>query len=120
MKEPFLKLRLISFAHAFRGIFTAFMSGINLRIQLFMGVVVVILGFILNISLSEWVVIVLCIGTVLAAEVMNSALEKFCDRVSTEKHPLIKAAKDMSAGAVLILAVMAAVVGLLIFLPKIV
>ena len=66
----------------------------------------------------EWIALLICIGAVLAAEAFNTALEALADRISTEYSPLIRDAKDLSAGAVLILAIMSATVGLIIFLPK--
>jgi diacylglycerol kinase len=120
MVMHFIKSRIESFRHAFDGLFAALRQGVNFRIQLLAAVVAVVLGIVLHISHLEWVAIALCIGSVLSAELMNTAIEKLCDRVSTEKHPLIKAAKDMSAAAVLLLAAMSVVVALLIFLPKLV
>ena len=85
-----------------------------------MAVCVVVAGALLGLSSLEWVAVILCIGAVLAAEGINSAIEALCDRVSTEYDEAIKHAKDLAAGAVLILAVMSVAVGLLIFIPKIV
>ena len=67
----------------------------------------------------EWIAVILCIGAVLAAEGVNSAIEALCDKVSPEYDEAIKHTKDLAAGAVLILAVMSIIVGLLIFVPKI-
>ena len=78
----------------------------------------VLAGLWLDLSTLEWAAVVLCIGAVLAAEGINSAIEALCDRVSPGYDEAIKHAKDLAAGAVLILAVMSVVVGLLIFIPK--
>ena len=72
----------------------------------------------LGLSTLEWSAVVLCIGAVLAAEGINSAIEALCDRVSPDYDEAIKHAKDLAVGAVLILATMSVVVGLLIFIPK--
>lgn len=73
----------------------------------------------LGLSTFEWIAVILCIGAVLAAEGVNSAIEALCDKVSPEYDEAIKHTKDLAAGAVLILAVMSVIVGLLIFVPKV-
>lgn len=91
----------------------------NARIHAFAAVVVTLAGFFFKISALEWVAVVLCIAMVVAAEAMNTALEYLTDLVSPDFHPLAGKAKDASAAAVLVLAVGAAIVGGLIFFPKI-
>ncbi|MBS2212566.1 diacylglycerol kinase family protein [Carboxylicivirga mesophila] len=81
---------------------------------------VVLLGFYFSLSSLEWVAVLLCIGFVFAMELLNSAIEALADFVSVEHQALIKKAKDMAAAAVLVAALVAFVVGLLIFLPKII
>ena len=66
----------------------------------------------------EWIAIVVCIGMVFAAEAVNSSIEALADRVSEEYDEAIKRTKDLAAGAVLILAMASATIGLLIFIPK--
>ena len=80
---------------------------------------VIIFGFILNISPTEWCIVALCCGGVLMAEAMNSAVEALADIVSPDFHPLIKKAKDVGAAGVLMMAIAAASAGLIIFIPKI-
>ena len=82
-------------------------------------VCVIVAGGLLGLSTFEWIAVILCIGAVLAAEGVNSAIEALCDKVSPEYDEAIKHTKDLAAGAVLILAVMSVIVGLLIFVPKI-
>lgn len=108
-----------SFGFAFRGIYTLFSSERNAKIHLCATVLVIIAGFIFGISAWQWCAVILCIGAVTAAEGFNTALEKVCDLVSPQYHPLIKAAKDIAAGAVLLLAIASVAVGLIIFLPLI-
>ena len=79
-------------------------------------VCVIVAGGLLGLSTFEWIAVILCIGAVLAAEGVNSAIEVLCDKVSPEFDEAIKHTKDL---AVLILAVMSVIVGLLIFVPKI-
>jgi undecaprenol kinase/diacylglycerol kinase (ATP) len=91
----------------------------NGQIQLLIAVFVVIAGFLLSISVIEWMMVLACIGVVIALEMINSAIEKFCDHVNPQVHPTIKFVKDIAAGAVLWVAVISAIIGAIIFLPKI-
>jgi diacylglycerol kinase len=81
---------------------------------------VIILGFILKIDLQEWVICILLIGAVIGAELMNTAIETTVDMYTREKNELAKKAKDVSAGAVLIIAISSAIIGCMIFIPKLV
>lgn len=112
-----LSKRLRSFGYAFAGIRQLF-SQPNACIHAVVMVMVVAAGFWLNISLTEWCVVALCIGGVLMAEAFNTAVEALADKVSPGYDPLIKRAKDVAAGAVLIFVFAAVAVGLMIFLPK--
>jgi len=114
------KQRAASFRYAGKGIRTLFLTAHNARIHAVAALMVILAGWILNLSVMEWVSIIICIGMVISAEALNSAVEALSDRISLEKHPLIGQAKDLAAAAVLILAVAAAIVGLLIFIPKII
>ena len=78
---------------------------------------VIIAGIVLGITRTEWIMVVMCIGTVIAAELFNTAIEKLVDLVSPERHPVAGRGKDIAAGAVLICAVAAAIIGLIIFIP---
>ncbi|MBO0935066.1 diacylglycerol kinase family protein [Fibrella sp. HMF5335] len=109
---------LRSFRFAGQGIIDLFRYENNAKVHLLVAVVVVVAGFWLKLSTTEWALIVTQIGLVWAAEGFNTALEKLCDRVTTQHDPLIKAAKDLAAAAVLILGLTAVVVGLLIFVPR--
>ena len=112
--------RLRSFKYAGRGIAHLIGREHNAWIHCAAAVCVVAAGFLFGLSGLEWVAVVLCIGAVLAAEGINSAIEALCDKVSPEYDESIGHAKDLAAGAVLILAVMSVVVGLLIFIPKVI
>ena len=103
-----------SLRHALRGVGRLFASGPNALIHLLFVVAVPIAAIIRHVSLAEWCLLILCIGLVLSAEAVNTAIEKLSDRVSPEYSPLIKDAKDLAAGAVLILAFASALIGLLI------
>ena len=112
------KKRLLSFRYAFNGIVLLIRYEHNAWIHCFAAVSVVICGFIFNLKALEWIAIVLAIGMVLAAEAFNSAIEALADVVSPEYNEAIKRTKDLAAGAVLLLAIAAAVIGLIIFVPK--
>jgi diacylglycerol kinase len=120
-KTPFsMKARLRSFTYAFQGWKVLLGNEHNARIHLVAALMAVLAGFFLDISSGEWVIIVLCIGLVLAAESFNSAIEYLCNFVSPQYHELIKKIKDLSALAVLFIALAALISGIIIFLPKII
>ncbi len=108
---------LHSFKHAFRGLRNFFREEQNARVEASIAVVAILLGFRFHIDHYEWICVLLCIGAVLSAEAFNTAIEALCDKVEPEKDPLIAKAKDVAAGAVLILAIVSAIIGLHIFLP---
>lgn len=108
-----------SFGYAFRGISYVFLQESNMHVHLIAACAVVILGIVFHLSAAEWCAICLCIGAVIAAEMFNSALETLTDLVSPQHHPLAGKAKDIAAGAVMLIAITAVVVGLIIFLPKV-
>lgn len=114
-----MKKRLLSFKYAGQGIRTLFSTQPNARIHLLILIVVVGMGIVFSISLTEWLILILTFGVVLTAEAFNTALEFLTDLTSPEPHPLAGKAKDVAAGAVLISATMAVIIGLMIFLPKI-
>ncbi|NLV22119.1 MAG: diacylglycerol kinase family protein [Syntrophomonadaceae bacterium] len=104
-----------SFAYAIRGIITAIVSGRNMKIHIFAALMAVMTGWWLGINCWEWAIITITIFLVLAAETVNTAIEKTVDLVTREYHPLAKQAKNLAAGAVLLAAINAVIIGLLIF-----
>ena len=106
-----------AFACAAAGVWCLLRTERNPRIQLIGGAAAIGLGIWLRIAAIEWAVVALCIGLVLTAETINSAIERAVDHTSLEQHPLAKQAKDLAAGAVLIAAGVSVVVGAIIFLP---
>lgn len=112
--------RIRSFRYAFNGIKLLIAREPNAWIHCFAAVCVVGAGLWLGLSTVEWEIIILVIGAVLAAEAVNSAIEALADRVTSEYDEAIKLAKDLAAGAVLLLAIAAAVIGVIIFFPKLV
>ena len=105
---------LRSFRFAGQGVVNLFRFENNAKVHLLMAIVVVGAGVWLGLSRLEWAIILTQIGLVWAAEAINTALEKLCDFVSPGLHPQIKAIKDMASGAVLIVAIVAVVVGVLV------
>lgn len=116
-KHSFLK----SFVFAFSGIWQAIKKERNLKIHLLAAFLVILAGFYFKISKVEWLVLVLIISAVLAAELFNAAIEEISDVVKDENglsYEATKFVRDASAGAVLVLSIGAVILGLLIFLPK--
>lgn len=114
-----LVARAKSFTHAFRGIGVLVKSTHNFWIHIFFAVSAVFLGFFLKISHIEWMLLVLVSGFVMVTEAINTAIEIDIDLTSPNYHPYAKDTKDVAAGAVLISAIIAVIIGLIIFLPKI-
>lgn len=115
------KNRIHSFIYAFEGIKTLFRETPNAVIHLVAAIAALLLGLIFHISTVEWLILILLIGGVVAMEAMNSALEYLSDYTSKKEiDPTIKKAKDLSAAAVLMMAIAALVAGVIIFLPKII
>ncbi len=104
-----------SFLFAFQGFRTAVTQERNIKVMLGGASFAVICGIILHIDLLSWAIVLLCCGVVIAAELLNTALEAVVDLVSPEFHPLAGRAKDIAAAAVWALCVLVAVVGLLVF-----
>lgn len=113
----YLAARLRSFRHAFRGISDLVRTQPNARIHLVALAVIVGLGSYFGLSRGEWTVLLLCAAAVLVVEALNTAIEYLVDLVSPGYHPLAGRAKDAAAAAVLLMALGAAVVGLIIFWP---
>lgn len=108
--------QLKSFGYALRGIGAAVCTEAHLRFHIVAAVYVLVFSGFYRFSPAQTAVLYLLIGLVIAFELINTALENICDLVTREKHPLIKAAKDMAAGAVLALAVTAAAVACIFFI----
>lgn len=107
-----------AFGYAWEGLLHGLKTERNIQFHFLAAVIVIIASFLTGISFVEWLVVILLIGGMIALEMINSAIERTIDLVTIDIHPLAKQAKDLAAGAVLIYAVMSAIVGLLIFLPK--
>lgn len=113
-----MQKRLLAFVYALRGIKHGWKREVHLRIHAAVAVVAIMLGIFLQIKIWEWCIILLNIGIVFSAELMNAAIERLADRITKEHDPFIAQAKDLAAGAVLIVAFIAFVLGAIIFVPK--
>ena len=113
-KDPLYK----SFGYAFQGIFNTIRTERNIKIHCAAALLVTIFGIWLQISKTEWMICFILFGLILALELVNTAVEATVDLFTEERKPLAKKAKDAAAGAVLIVAIFAAVIGILIFIPK--
>ncbi len=111
--------RVLSFKYAFNGLKILLKQEPNAKFHLIAAVVVVVAGFLFSISLPEWMALIFAIALVIAFETINTAIETFADFVHPENHEAIKKIKDLTAGAVLVSAIAALLVGMLIFMPKI-
>lgn len=107
-----------SFKYAFKGIISALLSERNMKIHVNIMALVIIFGLILNISVGEWFVCIICFAIVISAEMFNTALEQMVDIAMPEKDPRAKFVKDVAAGGVLVMAIASLVIGLIIFVPK--
>ena len=109
-----------SFFYAFRGLKTAVKNEPNMKIHLFMATFALILGVILNLTVIEWLILTFTIFWVISLELLNTVLEALVNLVSPDVQPYAKIAKDVSAACVLLAAILSVIVGLMLFLPKII
>jgi diacylglycerol kinase (ATP) len=113
----YLKNRLKAFGYAFSGIRDSFLKETHMKLHLLSAVLVVTLGLFLDVSKSDWLILVLAITLVIAFEMINTAIEKLCDVIQPKHDPKIKYIKDVAAGAVLVVCGFAVAVGFYVFLP---
>lgn len=116
-KEDETKLTF-SFKYAFEGIITTIKEERNMFIHFLIAIIVVITGIYVRLSLNEWLICLLLFALVFSLELINTAIENTVDLVTTKKNKKAKIAKDAAAGAVLIAAIFASIIGIIIFLPK--
>lgn len=116
----FIKNRIKAFGHAFNGIKSLIRNESHFLIQTTLTLLTIAMGFVFKISATEWMVQLIVTALVLSVEALNTCIEKIADFVQPEKDLKIKLIKDMAAGAVLISSIIAFVVGLIIYLPKII
>lgn len=119
MSEYFRK-RCQAFGHAIKGTYNFFISGNHAKIHLFAFVQVIILSCYFSITSMEWIAILISSALVIGIEMINTALETLMDKLHPENNEMIGRAKDISAAAVLIAAITAAIIGVIIFTPYVV
>tara|TARA_R100001369_G_scaffold89502_1_gene127174 strand:+ start:792 stop:1160 length:369 start_codon:yes stop_codon:yes gene_type:complete len=117
-KEPFLINRLKSLGFAFKGMLILIKTEASIKIQVFIAVVVTIAGFYFEISKTEWMAQIAMIGLVISIEGMNTAIEYIADFIHPEYHKKIGLIKDVAAGAVFIASIVAVIIALIIYIPK--
>jgi diacylglycerol kinase len=109
-----MKLFFKSFTYAWNGVFICLKQR-NMRVMVACALLTITTGFFLNICSTDWCIILLCVGVVLALETMNSAIESFVDLIQPQFHPVAGRIKDLSAGAVFLFSCISAIIGVLIF-----
>lgn len=109
-----------SFKNAFVGIGHAFHTQQSFRIQTTMAIIIIGLGFLFNINLVEWLLVLTSIISVIVAELINTAVELTVDLITMKKSKRAQLAKDVSAAAVLTIVIWAIIIGIVIFVPKII
>lgn len=110
----------LGFSFAWNGIIEALKHERNFQIHIVAAVMVIVIGLIVGLSYVEWAIVLLTIGIVLVAEMVNTAIEKTIDYLKPDIHPAAKQIKDMAAGAVFVAAIVAFIVGIIILLPKLI
>lgn len=118
MKEKVKKITN-SFKYAGEGFWASLKTERNMKIHISIMLMVIIAGILLKINKYEWIICIICFATVISGELFNTAIEVVVDMVMPHKDEKAKLAKDVAAGAVLVLAIGAAIIGLIIFIPKI-
>ena len=112
-----LKKHFVSYKYAMRGLWLAFRYEPNMIIHLIAIITVLILNSSLKVSRTDWIISLVLIGVILMAEIFNTALEKLADRVTQDQDPMIGQAKDLAAGAVLIMGIAAVVCAVILYWP---
>lgn len=118
-RQEYKKL-INSFKYAIEGIISSFKTERNMKIHVLAMIFVIALGLFFKLNKVEWCFIIIAIASVISAELFNTAIETVVDMVSPERNPKAKLAKDIAAGAVLVVAIGAAIIGFIIFGPQII
>ncbi len=112
--------RLKSFHYAIGGIRSVIISEPNFKIHIIAALIILTACWVLNLSALEWCLSILIISMVLVAEIINTTIENLCDLIQPEYNERIKVIKDISAAGVLIVSVAASIIGVILFLPKLI
>ncbi len=119
-KDSLLTNRIKSVGYALKGAWLLLRTESSIQIQLGIAVIMTVAGFIFELSTLEWVIQIMAISLVLGIEGLNTAVEKLSDFVHPDFNDKIGFIKDISAGAVMFVSIGASIIGLLIYLPKII
>lgn len=117
-RESFLKNRIRSVGFALKGMFLLLRTEASIQIQFGIAIIMTIAGFYFEISSTEWILQLFAIGLVMGIEGVNTAIEKISDYIQPKNDPKIGFIKDISAGAVMIVSIVASIIGLIIYVPK--
>ena len=118
-KQFGIKKQLQNFKYCFDGIFYALTNEQSMISHFIIATLTVVLGFVVKLSKMEWFFVIILIALVLATEFVNTAIEAVVDMVMPDIHPLAKIAKDTASAAVLTVSIAALIIGLIIYIPKI-
>jgi len=117
-KSNFFLNRIIAVKYAAKGFWILITSENSIIAQVIIGIIMTVIGFLMNLSATEWLFQIFAIGLVLVAESLNTAIEKMADFIHPEYHKQIGRIKDISAGAAFFAAIFAVIIGLIIYIPK--
>lgn len=106
------------FKNALNGVMIAFKIDTGVKIQFFLALITLVFSFLFNLNTTEWMIIILCIGMVLGAELLNTSIEKICDYSTSIDYEAKGKIKDISAGAVLVVSIASFIIMLMIILSK--
>jgi undecaprenol kinase len=120
IKKRGIKRFFNSFKYSFEGLKYAYTNEQSMTIHMLTSIFVIILGFVFEITATEWILTFVIIGVVMGTELLNTAIEAVVDLVSPQKHPLAKIAKDTASAAVFVYSMIALVAGLLVYVPYII
>lgn len=112
-RQEYKKLKN-SFKYAKEGFISSFKTERNMKIHVFAAILVVIIGIILKLSVIEWAIFIILIGLVISAELFNTAIETIVDMICPERNDNAKLVKDISAAAVLVMAICSAIIGIMV------
>lgn len=118
-EESLFVNRLKSIGFAFNGALHLLKTEKSIQLQVIIGIVMTFLGFYFELTKTEWIIQCLTIGVIIGIEGVNTAIEEMADFIHPEKHTKIGLIKDMSAGAVFLFAIIAIIIGIMIYFPKI-
>ena len=120
-KEKVKKAKIIhSFKYAIDGCIYSFKKERNMKVHILIMLIVILMGIILKITWTEWIICIMLFAIVISGELFNTAIEIIVDMVRPYKDENAKNAKDIAAGGVLVLAIGSIITGLIIFVPKII